>query len=266
MARKGIWLPLPGFEIGAGATKIIDSNMYAVQGYAKLALQEGFHDWPIPSLALRGAVSHLLGSPQVDLTVVSVDATVSKSFGIAGTVTLDPYVGAGTLLGIVRGQVIDTTPGVDAFADGAGSNDINANTTFPDPDTIVRWHIWAGFRLVYAFLAFTGEFVYTFCNEQRERLQQDGPDAGSPTAPAVRRRSTSRARSCSSRRARLAQASLIPRLLRPSILLLRVAVSSLRGSKYRRYSCAAHSSGATLASASTLSLRRGIRAPSTSPQ
>ena len=90
MARKGIWLPLPGFEIGAGATKLLDSNMYAVQGYAKLALHEGFHDWAIPSLALRGAVSHLLGSSQVDLTVISIDATVSKSFGIGGTVTLDP--------------------------------------------------------------------------------------------------------------------------------------------------------------------------------
>src|SRR5438270_5418437 len=122
MARKGIWLPLPGFEIGAGATKIIDSNMYAVQGYAKLALHEGFHDWAIPSLALRGAVSHLLGTSQVDLTVISVDASLSKSFGIAGTVTLDPYVGAGTLLGIVRGQVIDTTPNVDSFAEGSNSN------------------------------------------------------------------------------------------------------------------------------------------------
>ena len=165
MARKGIWLPLPGFEIGAGATKVLDSNLYAVQGYAKLALHEGFHDWPIPSLAVRGAVSHLLGTSQVDLTVISVDATVSKSFGIGGTVTLDPYVGAASLLGIVRGQVIDTTPAVDAYAEGSGSLDVNANTTFPDPDTIVRWRIFAGFRLVYAFLALTGEFVYTFCND-----------------------------------------------------------------------------------------------------
>src|SRR5689334_17203879 len=45
MARKGLWLPLPGFELGAGATKLLDSNMYAVQAYAKLALHEGFHDW-----------------------------------------------------------------------------------------------------------------------------------------------------------------------------------------------------------------------------
>ena len=165
MARKGIWLPLPGFEIGAGAVKLIDSNMYAVQGYAKLALHEGFHDWPIPSLAVRGAVSHLLGASQVDLTVVSVDASVSKSFGIGGTVTLDPYLGAGVLLSFVRGQVIDTTPNVDAFQQGPNSNDVNANTTFPDPDTIVRWRLFGGFRLLYAFLAFTGEFAYTFCND-----------------------------------------------------------------------------------------------------
>ena len=50
------------------------------------------------------------------------------------------------------------------IVEGAGSVDVNANTTFPDPDTIVRWRIYAGFRLVYAFLALTGEFVYTFCN------------------------------------------------------------------------------------------------------
>jgi hypothetical protein len=165
MARKGIWLPLPGFEIGAGATKLMDSSMYAVQGYAKLALHEGFHDWAIPSLAVRGAVSRVLGTSQVDLTVLSLDASVSKSFGIAGTVTLDPYLGAGTLLSFVRGQVIDTTPNVDAYRQGAGSNDVNANTTFPDPDTIVRWRLFGGFRLLYAFLAFTGEFAYTFCND-----------------------------------------------------------------------------------------------------
>src|SRR5437762_3277415 len=85
---------------------------------SELALHEGFHDWAIPSFAVRGAVSHLLGASQVDLTTISIDATLSKSFGIGGTVTLDPYAGAAVLLSFVRGQVIDTTPNTDAFADG----------------------------------------------------------------------------------------------------------------------------------------------------
>jgi hypothetical protein len=173
-ARKGIWLPLPGFELGAGATKLFNSNMYAVQGYAKLALHEGFHDWALPSFAVRGAVSRLLGASEVDLTSLAIDASLSKSFGIGGTVTLDPYLGAGTLLTWVRGQVIDETPNVDASKPGNGA-DINSNTTFPDPDMIVRWRIYTGFRLLYAFLAFTGEFVYTFCNDKATNCGQQ-PD------------------------------------------------------------------------------------------
>ena len=36
--------------------------MFALQGYAKLALQEGFHGWWLPSFAVRGAASQLLGT------------------------------------------------------------------------------------------------------------------------------------------------------------------------------------------------------------
>jgi hypothetical protein len=165
MARKGLWLPLPGFELGVGGTKLIDSSLWAVQAYAKLGLHEGFHNWPIPSLAVRGAVSHVLGTAEVNLTILSLDAEISKSFGIGGTVKLDPYVGAASLLSFVRGQVIDTTPNIDAYAQGPTSLDINSNTTFPDPDTIVRWRMFAGFRLVYGFFALTGEVVYTFCKD-----------------------------------------------------------------------------------------------------
>ena len=39
----------------------------------------------------------------------------------------------------------------------------------------MRWRLFAGFRLVYAFLALTGEFVYTFCNDTGARLQQVDP-------------------------------------------------------------------------------------------
>jgi hypothetical protein len=186
MARKGLWLPLPGFELGAGASKLIGANMYALQAYAKLALHEGFHGWPLPSLAVRGAVSRLTGSPEVDLTVVSIDASVSKSFGLGGTVTLDPYLGGNVLLTFVRGQVIDTTPNIDAFKDGPTSLDLNANTTFPDPDTIVRWRVFAGFRLVYSILALSGEFAYTLCNNT-------GRDCGRVDPNRVTDRSTGQA-------------------------------------------------------------------------
>ncbi len=165
MARKGIWLPLPGFEIGAGATKLIGANLFALQAYAKLALHEGFHDWPIPSLAVRGSVSRVVGEPQIDLTMVTVDTSVSKSFGLGGTAKLDPYLGFAALMIFARGQVIDATPNIDAYNQGPSGLDLNSNTTFPDPDTILRWQVFGGFRLKYSFLALTAEYVYTLCND-----------------------------------------------------------------------------------------------------
>ena len=141
--------------------------MFALQAYAKLALHEGYHGWALPSMALRAAVSRLVGTTQVDMTVVSTDVTLSKSFGLAGTMRLDPYVGANLLVTIVRSQVIDTTPNVDAFKQYPSTVDLNSNTTFPDAagDNILRWRMFVGFRLVYSVVSLSAEFSYAFCND-----------------------------------------------------------------------------------------------------
>ena len=90
--------------------------MYALQGYAKIALQEGFHDWVLPSFAVRGSVSQLLGTDQVNLTVWGVDVLASKAFGIGGTARIEPFVGWNILFIDARSGVIDTTPDCDAYA------------------------------------------------------------------------------------------------------------------------------------------------------
>lgn len=175
LARKGIWAPLPSFELGAGGTTLANSGIFALQAYAKLALHEGFHGWALPSIAARAAVSRLVGTTQVDMTVISTDLTVSKSFGIAGTVRLDPYLGANLLVSIVRSQVIDTTPGIDAYKQFPATVDLNSNATFPDAagDNILRWRMFAGFRLVYSVLSLSGEFSYAFCNDTANSCGKD---------------------------------------------------------------------------------------------
>ena len=114
--RKGLWFPLPAFEFGAGAVDILGSHMYAMQGYAKIALQEGFHDWVLPSFAVRGSVSQLLGTSQVNMTVWGVDVLISKAFSIGGTARIEPYFGWNVLFIDARSGVIDATPGCDAYA------------------------------------------------------------------------------------------------------------------------------------------------------
>jgi hypothetical protein len=62
-ARKGMWFPVPSSEVGAGFVHLMDSELWTGQAYAKIGIHEGYHDLPIPSVAVRGAVSRLMGSP-----------------------------------------------------------------------------------------------------------------------------------------------------------------------------------------------------------
>jgi hypothetical protein len=157
LARKGIWLPVPSFEIGAGFTHVTSSSMYAATVYGKFALHEGFHSWPIPSVAVRGAASRLMGSDQIDLTVASVDVSMSKRFAIQGTVALTPYLGWNVLWIVPRSEVIDKTPLTDVVGN---PTDIRMNFVFPDQDNIVRQRFFGGFKLKYYVFALTAEIEY----------------------------------------------------------------------------------------------------------
>jgi hypothetical protein len=178
--RKGLWLPLPAFEFGAGALSILGSRMYALQGYAKFALQEGFHGWWLPSFAVRGSASQLLGTSDVDLLVYGVDLLASKAFAIGGTARIEPFLGWSMLFIDARSGVIDATPACDAYsvqqtpasspmapssacapAQNGTWDDLNANYTFPKQDAIMRQRWFGGFklRLSVLFLAAQLEIV-----------------------------------------------------------------------------------------------------------
>ncbi len=153
-ARKGMWFPLPSFEVGVGAVHLVRSRLWTAQGYAKFALQEGYHDLPIPSVAVRGAASRLMGSRELDLTIASVDVSISKSFGIGGTTGVAPYLGWNYLIMVPRSEVIDKTPNIDALAD---SNDAAMNFVFKDQDNITRHRLFFGTKLQYYVFALTLE-------------------------------------------------------------------------------------------------------------
>lgn len=164
-ARKGFWLPVPGFEIGVGATKLLQSNIYALQAYIKLGIHEGYHYHGLPSIAVRGSAARVFGTPQLSLTLIQSDIELSKNFGILGTVTLTPYIGGAGLVVIGRSQVIDLTPGVDAYQQGPNSPDLNNNVVFANQSDILRWRFFGGLRLQYSVLVLTAEFLFTACGD-----------------------------------------------------------------------------------------------------
>ncbi len=154
--RKGMWFPVPSIEFGGGAIHLVDSRMWAGNIYTKFSLHEGYHDLPLPSLAVRGAVSRVMTQEQLDLTVASIDVAISKHFGIGGTWRLDPFVGGNVLLIIPRSEVIDSTPQVDQLQMGNEADSFNS-FVFHDPSTIVRQRVFFGAKLQYYVFQLTLE-------------------------------------------------------------------------------------------------------------
>jgi len=154
-ARKGLWIP-PSFEVGVGAVHLIDSNIWTGQLYAKLGLHEGYRSLPLPSLAVRGAVSRMMSQRELDLTVASLDVTVSKHIGVGGTWRLDPYAGWNLLMIIPRSEVVDPTPNIDSQVMG-NEADSDLNFVFREQDTIFRNRILVGAKLQYYVVQLTVE-------------------------------------------------------------------------------------------------------------
>lgn len=190
--RKGVWLGVPAFEVGAGAMNLIDSRMVSWQGYAKLALHEGFHRWPLPSLALRGAASYVTGADQARLAVLGADVIVSKSFGVRGTWRFEPYAGGSSLFIRARSGTLDLTPGCDAHvvsrstpggpalpaacggAQPGTRNDFLANYRFSDQDLITRQRWFAGAKLKLGALFLTGEYQLIPAGNSRDGNKPNG--------------------------------------------------------------------------------------------
>ena len=155
-ARKGMWFPVPSIEVGAGAVHLVDSHMWTGQLYTKFSLHEGYHDLPLPSLAVRGAVSRLMSQSELDLTVASLDIAISKHVGVGGTWRFDPFVGWNVLMIIPRSQVIDGTPNVDPLTPGNEGDSFN-NFVWRDQANIYRQRFFLGAKLQYYVFQLTLE-------------------------------------------------------------------------------------------------------------
>jgi hypothetical protein len=192
-AHKGLWLPAPSFELGVGAVHLIDSSVWTAQLYAKLAVIEGYHDLPIPSLAVRGAVSRMLNQHELDLTVASLDVTISKHFGIGGTWRLDPFAGWDLLMIVPRSAVIEATPDVDPLQLGDELDAAN-NFVFKDQATIYRQRILVGAKLQYHVFQLTLEAQFALAGRSLDdRAGTSDPCMPSSTTTACDARDTAAA-------------------------------------------------------------------------
>lgn len=209
--RKG--LPL-GFELGLQTTFLHDSSLVMLGADIRWALWEGWRSgvgW-LPDLAFRGSVNTLVGNPQIYLTVVSADVSISKGFILGGSAQLTPYVGAQGMFVFGDSQVVDGTLGRSAYGEcprtriesggssglqmscygvpngvpnGAGVESEPGNNLVFAPVRILRWRGFGGLQFRYSLFTLTAEFGIDLTDPSFLNASNTVANQGRPTMDAT---------------------------------------------------------------------------------
>jgi hypothetical protein len=153
--RKGFPLPIPlTSEVELGANWIVDSQMLNLGGNVRLALNEGFR-W-IPDLAVSAGVNRLVGTEDLDMFTVTAGGSISKGFGIGGTINVAPFLGYQSIFVNASSRVIDPTPG---FIEDVGDNVVFNEVQISDPTTRID-RLEAGVRVQAAIVELSTGFNF----------------------------------------------------------------------------------------------------------
>lgn len=143
--RKGLPFSL---EVGAHLTWLAGSELFAVGGSFKGALNEGVAQVPV-DLAVELGLSRVVGSNELEMTLTSLDVTVSHRFGLT-SLSLTPYLAWSPLFIFARSGVVDSSPGDSTTPAGT--------YVFADEDLVVQ-RMTVGARFLSGVFAVTPEIV-----------------------------------------------------------------------------------------------------------
>lgn len=106
-----------GLELASDFGYLAQTSIFTIGAEVRMAIFEGFRTGVpafFPELAAGGSVRTITGTDQFQLTVVGVDADLSKPFAIGGAVVLTPWIGYQYLRVFGDSDLIDLTPNTDA--------------------------------------------------------------------------------------------------------------------------------------------------------
>ena len=105
--RKGLG---GSFELGAAVSWLTNSQMMGLSAELRWAIVEGTVG---PDLAVRGYVTRVFGTQEMDLTVGGADFMISRGFGVAGMIKLQPYAQGGIAMVNALSSVVDFKPAAE---------------------------------------------------------------------------------------------------------------------------------------------------------
>ncbi|MBX3129253.1 MAG: hypothetical protein KF718_21220 [Polyangiaceae bacterium] len=124
-----------GLEITGAVGFMPKTSILSGGADVRLSLLEGFRTGAagvLPDIAVGGGVRTVTGTPQFQMTVVGLDAQISKPLPIADSSIITPWVGYQYAWIFADSGLVDLTPGTDAigYCNFAGPN-VPGN---PDPN------------------------------------------------------------------------------------------------------------------------------------
>lgn len=211
-ARKG--LPF-GFEITGALGYIANTSLWLGGADVHWALLEGYRTGILgylPDVAIGGGVRTLSGQASFYMTVVGIDAVLSKPIPLADSAVLTPYVGGQRLIEYANSSIVNLTPSVDPLkacgyegtnvqgnpyatapydgspvcanklSNGAPNNsDFNNQVTF-QKQTFYRWRGIAGLTYRYELLWLAGQWAMDMEDPSAENGSLQGGVQGNSNA------------------------------------------------------------------------------------
>ena len=180
-----------GFGFGLEVTGIVgfmpQTSILSGGADVRMALLEGFREGVagyLPDVAVGAGARTITGTPGLQLTVLGLDAQISKPIPIADAAVITPWVGYQYVWMFANSGVTDLTPGTDAVGDcrytgpnvpgngdpdkpgvfdgqpvcaGGSERDFNNNAVF-DAARLERQRILLGLSYRYEMLMVGGQF------------------------------------------------------------------------------------------------------------
>ena len=149
--RKG--LPY-GLQVGSVLTHLFDSNMWTIGAEMNMSLIDGFV--AIPDLAMRLSANTVLGNADLGMLIVGGDFVLSKTFGVAGVVSIQPWAGYSFTYTHVNTHQIDVYP---------NDKDIKPDLMLLKSVGTIGHRGTFGLRVVVTRVSIGGEFLRSFSDD-----------------------------------------------------------------------------------------------------
>lgn len=157
MIRKG--LPY-SFEVEGHLGYMVNTELFTIGGSFKWSLHEAVSAFPIDFM-VRGSALRLVGSTQLEMSTLGLDASLGTQFGVLKLFNLAPYLSYSPVQVTANSTTLDATPGAfDAPGSSLAMGNVATSFVYGRRDHVTH-RFGLGMRWLVGLLKITPEFIWS---------------------------------------------------------------------------------------------------------